>query len=178
MQRDYLAKVSAASPDKALADLIWNSLDADATRVEVLLKNNEFGASEIVVRDNGVGFSFEEAESLFTALGGSWKAQKNLTDGGRFLHGKEGQGRFKAFALGRCVEWKVKNKKAFTLTALADNLEQFTLEQIEEMADSQFTTTVTITELNKEFHILDAETAVEKLLPIFLFTCRITQTYL
>lgn len=167
VQRDHLVKVSTAQPDKALAELIWNALDADATTVEVLLKDSEFGTSEIIVRDNGTGFSFNEAESLFRSLGGSWKAKKDRTEGGRFLHGQEGQGRFKAFALGRCVEWHVIRDKAFKLTALADNLEQFTLEEIPKQEKPLFTTIVTVTELKRDFHILDAETAIEKLLPIF-----------
>jgi len=107
VQRDHLAKVSSASPDKALAEL--NALDADATHVEVILEDSEFGISRIIIRDNGTGFSFEKAEFLFSPLGGSWKTRKNRTSSGRFLHGKEGKGRFKAFALGRCVEWKIKN---------------------------------------------------------------------
>lgn len=172
VQQDHLAKVSNASPDKALAELIWNSLDADATKVEVFLNNNEYGVCEIIIRDNGTGFSYDEAESLFTALGGSWKAVKNRTPSGRFMHGKEGQGRFKAFALGRCVEWTVYSEKSFKLTAFADNLKQFEIKEIHTPEEKSVTTTVKVTELNREFHILNSEKAIEKLLPVFAIYLR------
>ena len=129
VQGDHIAKVSSAKPDKAIAELIWNALDADAKKVEVFLDNSELGAGQITVRDNGNGFSYNEASSLFKHLGGSWKATKDRTDGGRFLHGKEGQGRFKAFALGRCVEWEILGKDTFKLTAFADKPEKFQIEK-------------------------------------------------
>lgn len=167
VQGDYLAKVSVAAPDKALAELIWNSLDADATKVEIFFKQGAIGVDEILVRDNGNGFSYEEAESLFGSLGGSWKSQKEKSPAGRYLHGKEGQGRFKAFALGRCVEWKVINDRPFKLMAMADHLESFSLDLIENAEIGSKGTSVTISELNRNFHILDADIAIEKMLPIF-----------
>lgn len=167
VQGDHIAKVSSASPDKALAELIWNSLDADATKIEVFFKEEAFGTNEIVVRDNGSGFLYEEAETMFGKLGGSWKSFKEKSPKGRFLHGKEGQGRFKAFALGRCVEWEVKSNHPFKLSAVADHLERFSLEPLHKQDEDSFSTSVTITELHREFHILNAETAIDKLLPIF-----------
>lgn len=167
VQGDHLSKVSSAAPDKALAELIWNALDADATSVNVYFKEGALGVEEILVRDNGLGFSLTNAESFFGSLGGSWKALKSKTESGRFLHGQEGQGRFKAFALGRCVEWEVRNSKPFKLVALSDKLEEFSLEELDEEEKRDYITSVSVTELHREFHILDAETAVEKLLPIF-----------
>ncbi len=41
-----------------------------------LFKENDFGVSEISIKDDGVGFSIAEAEALFTSLGGSWKSKK------------------------------------------------------------------------------------------------------
>lgn len=132
---DYLEKVSHTSPEKALSEIIWNSLDADAKNVGIAFKEDDLGTSEIVVKDDGVGFSIGEAEDLFTSLGGSWKSKKEKTDEGRLLHGAEGQGRFKAFSLGRCAEWKVYKKlkeneiqKPFRIVAKGDHLERFTIE--------------------------------------------------
>ena len=42
---DFLEKITHAKPVHALAELIWNSLDADANRVDVLIEENELGAS-------------------------------------------------------------------------------------------------------------------------------------
>lgn len=171
---DYLGKVSHATPEKALAEIIWNALDADAKNVDIFFKENELGISEILINDDGVGFSISEAEKLFTNLGGSWKSDKNKTEEGRLLHGAEGQGRFKAFSLGRCVEWKVRKKlekseipKSFKITAKADRLEHFIIENIAEEDVYRSGVTVTISEPLRQFSIFNPDNAVSKLLPIY-----------
>ena len=64
--------------------------------------------TRIAVRDNGLGIPYQDAPALFTHLGGSWKKPGARTKTkGRLLHGYEGRGRFKAFALGRVTEWHV-----------------------------------------------------------------------
>ncbi len=54
-QRDHFSKISKASPDKALAELIWNGLDADAEKVEVIFRENDYGSTEVIIKDNGYG---------------------------------------------------------------------------------------------------------------------------
>jgi sensor histidine kinase regulating citrate/malate metabolism len=54
--------------------LVWNSLDADATEVNVIFSLNALGGIDsIVVTDNGSGISKERAEHDFESLGDSWK---------------------------------------------------------------------------------------------------------
>ncbi|EAN6817639.1 DNA mismatch repair protein, partial [Salmonella enterica] len=106
VQIDYLDKVSKSSALQAIAELVWNALDADAENVYVDLTESELGLSHIFIRDDGNGIPYENAEKLFSSLGGSWKKDKVLSERkSRFLHGKEGQGRFKAFSIGRYIEW-------------------------------------------------------------------------
>lgn len=183
VQRDHLSKIAHASPERALAELIWNALDADATVVEVFIGRDKLGTEEVLVRDNGYGFSIRDAESLFTALGGSWKAYKDKTADGRQLHGKEGQGRFKAFALGRCIRWTVvartkegKSEPSFQISASADRLEEFSIEDGETGPPTPHGVTVRVTEPQREFSIFDPSVAVEKLLPIFALYLRSYQT--
>jgi Histidine kinase-, DNA gyrase B-, and HSP90-like ATPase len=59
VQDDFLARQTRAKPIPALAELIWNGLDGDATRVDVELKRDNLagGLSQIIVYDNGDGFS-------------------------------------------------------------------------------------------------------------------------
>jgi hypothetical protein len=59
----------------------------------------------VQVIDNGVGMSRERIDIDFAQLGGSWKKLANSTEGGRHLHGRSGQGRFAAYALGGTVRW-------------------------------------------------------------------------
>lgn len=105
VQIDYLDKVSKSSALQAVAELVWNALDADADNVYVDLVVAELGLSQILIKDDGKGIPYESAEKLFSSLGGSWKKDKIFSERSRFLHGKEGQGRFKAFSIGRFVEW-------------------------------------------------------------------------
>jgi len=108
VQEDFVEKLAAAQPAQALAELIWNGLDAEATRVSVSTDRSPLGLATIRVRDNGHGIPPEEVEALFTNIGGSWKrTARESKNGKRMLHGEEGKGRFRALALGRVVEWLV-----------------------------------------------------------------------
>jgi Histidine kinase-, DNA gyrase B-, and HSP90-like ATPase len=109
VQGDFLERQAQAHPVQALAELIWNGLDADAGRVDVHLKYDDFGAvNRIIVRDDGQGMAHADAPTFFTRLGGSWKKPGMRTKRkGRMIHGHEGRGRFKAFALGRVADWHV-----------------------------------------------------------------------
>jgi len=104
-QTDFLERLSAATPLKAIAELIWNGFDAHADKVIIRLEKNPLdGIEKIQVIDNGDGIDHSEVELVFGNLGDSWKKAKQRHKG-RALHGKNGQGRFKAFALGGRVEW-------------------------------------------------------------------------
>lgn len=108
VQPDFLERQTKAEPVNAVSELIWNGLDADAAVVDVRLDYNELGMTTITVSDNGHGIPRLDAPDLFTRLGGSWKKPGAPTKTkGRMLHGSEGRGRFKAFALGRVAEWRV-----------------------------------------------------------------------
>lgn len=104
---DHLASLARGKPVTALAELIWNALDADADRVRIGVMENDLGnpvALEVV--DNGEGISINEAERAFGSLGGSWKREHRVTArSNKKMHGRNGKGRFKAFALGHDVEW-------------------------------------------------------------------------
>src|SRR3954447_13386686 len=75
VQSDYLERISKVrKPIIAVAELIWNGLDADATDVRVEFEHNALGTLErIRVADNGIGLSRDEAEPAFANLGGSRK---------------------------------------------------------------------------------------------------------
>jgi len=150
VQNDFLEKITRAKPIQALAELIWNSLDADATTVDVTTSSNPLGGLEkIVVSDNGTGMNFGEAPELFQKLGGSWKRPGATTGEGRFLHGRDGRGRFKAFALGQVAKWHVTYKKdqglsTYTITMTMDKIRQVVISD-EEAAIEGARTGVTLT---------------------------------
>jgi hypothetical protein len=94
-------------PIGAIKELIWNALDADATRVVISLELSEIGGVEkVVVEDNGTGIVPDSCRSSFDRIGGSWKQSAFVTTKlKRPLHGKTGQGRLRGYALGRYIRW-------------------------------------------------------------------------
>lgn len=101
VQEDHLASL-VRSPIDGLTELIWNSLDADADDVEVVYERNTLGGIDAVrVEDKGHGMTPAEISAAFDRLGGSWKlnADRSKTKG-RSLHGKRGQGRWRALGIG------------------------------------------------------------------------------
>jgi hypothetical protein len=109
VQSDHLERqISVPKPILALTELVWNALDADATKVRVELSRNKMGGLQsIMVSDNGHGISYADAIPAFEKLGGSWKNSQAKSKGERrLLHGKAGKGRFRAFFLGDEVTWK------------------------------------------------------------------------
>jgi histidine kinase/DNA gyrase B/HSP90-like ATPase len=107
VEQDHLMAQTSGSGITALSELIWNSLDADATRVKINLMKNALGnIYKITVEDNGHGLSYEDAEAVFQKLGGSIKSEDNFSPKGRRYHGKEGKGRFKALALGMYADFE------------------------------------------------------------------------
>ena len=106
LTHDHMKRVSSAKPLHAICELIWNSLDADATEIHVdFIKNALDGYEKIVVRDNGTGVSRKYIDSYLGYVGNSWKSSRHTTDKGRPIHGKKGEGRFKAFSLGGHITW-------------------------------------------------------------------------
>ncbi|MEV4722739.1 ATP-binding protein [Micromonospora humida] len=91
----------------AVKELIWNALDADAMRVEVILERAGLDVIQRVsVVDNGTGIAPEALQRAFERIGGSWKKRAAGTVKlQRMLHGSSGQGRLRGYALGDHIKW-------------------------------------------------------------------------
>lgn len=108
-RQDHLEKVAnTREPVRALAEFVWNALDADATHVEVDFVLNALGGIDrIEIRDNGTGISHARAERDFANLGNSWKRKAPRTPGlNRAVHGKEGRGRLRFYSLSEKASWR------------------------------------------------------------------------
>jgi len=91
VEQDHIESLTKANGTTALAELIWNSLDADASEISVDYVSSPInGYESISVTDNGHGLTYFHAEEVFTKLGGSAKRNSTLTPNGRSYHGKEG----------------------------------------------------------------------------------------
>ena len=65
VESEHIRKLTAAKPIVALAELVWNACDADATRIDIEIDRNELGMDSIAVRDNGPGIAHGDIERLF-----------------------------------------------------------------------------------------------------------------
>jgi len=173
VENDHLRRLCGAGPVHAISELIWNSLDADATRVEVTVIAGELDTSTVAVRDNGHGIPFPEAKQLFIKLGGSWKGSaiksKQL---GRALHGKEGKGRFKALALGRVVDWVVTYRTSgelrnYTITMLADDPKDVRIAGEKTVTEGEPGLAVRISEVSQRATTLESEDNMQEMAEIF-----------
>lgn len=120
---DHFKRVSKASADKAIAELIWNAFDGDADNIHVIL-NLDLVDSSLVVRDDGDGMSIDTARNHFSRVGGSWKRKKRKTEKNRSIHGEKGEGRLKAFSLGSSIIWRTtyrENDKFFRFEVHANS---------------------------------------------------------
>ena len=80
VREDHLETVAKSKPMTAIAELIWNALDAEATEVNVRFQLNELdGLEAIQVADNGTGLHYDDGIMVFQSLGGSWKRPNGRT---------------------------------------------------------------------------------------------------
>lgn len=150
VENDHLEALARPSGSlSGLAELIWNSLDAEADLVSISLVENELGGIAAVnVVDNGHGMTPESAVTDFSHLGGSWKLlSSHSKNRERLLHGKRGQGRWRAFSIGGLVRWisvaeTPTGHQKTTITGSRSRLTQFEVSEPETTKEPTGTTVV------------------------------------
>ncbi len=175
IQPDFLERQAKAQPIAAVAELIWNGLDADATEITVALEGDQLGGlAKVIITDNGHGIPHADAPTLFGHLGGSWKkhgARTKLRN--RQLHGQEGRGRFKAFALGSVVDWEVTyavDDKLFryNISIVDRDIRRVQIGDVSPVTDRASTgVKVLISELKRNFVSLNPESSIQEFSEIF-----------
>ena len=119
---DHIDSLTRANGKTAIAELIWNALDADATEINIDYELSKLGGiNQITVKDNGHGLDYQKAQNVFGKLGGSEKKTNRTSPSGRPYHGKEGKGRYKSLALGDLAVFTSRYKngesyKEYTIT--------------------------------------------------------------
>ncbi len=173
VQSDFMQQQARTSPLHALAECIWNGLDADARLVEVEFDCNALGLERIIVRDDGTGMTRERAPELFRKLGGSWKHLRGRTETGRELHGSEGRGRYKVIVLGRVADWHVTydagegDLRRFTISIISDDLREVRFTDAIPVGSGQPGVELVITEPLADFKSLQSDEAPQELAEIF-----------
>jgi hypothetical protein len=98
-----LQMYSGAVP--AIAELISNSYDADATKVEVNVPLDAplTASSEIVIRDDGIGMTFDDLNDKYLVVGRDRRTTGDRSPGGRLVLGRKGLGKLAGFGIAKVV---------------------------------------------------------------------------
>ncbi len=90
---------------QALAELVANAYDADASKVRIDLYDDSEN-KRIIVTDDGMGMSFEDVKDKFLVIGRKRRDtdSKRVTDKGRVITGRKGIGKLALFGLGNNIE--------------------------------------------------------------------------
>lgn len=179
-KQDFLERDAATrDPIRALAELVWNALDADATKIEVMLERNDLGGlAAIRVVDNGNGISATSAAHDFGNLGDSWKRSAHRTSLGRAIHGKEGRGRLRFFSLAQRARWFTTTKtdpssegdarlSSRTIEIHSKSLERCEVTEAAGPLDQTTGTTVALTSLKGTFDELSTPDAYRQFSTLF-----------
>jgi len=120
------------TPEKAIAEFIWNGFDAKATIICVNLEidNKEMDTYKTIsISDNGTGICFEELSDKFKKFHESNKA---LADNNNIdlTRGKNGCGRLTFFKFARFAKWETRYQKdstvmEYNITASNDDIKQY-----------------------------------------------------
>lgn len=91
-------------PFQAVFELVWNGLDACASRVDIYVQENKiFGLDEVAVADNGTGIDLENIETSFGKFDESEKTDINQ-------YGSNGRGRLSFHKLSNQAIWYTRFK--------------------------------------------------------------------
>jgi hypothetical protein len=187
---DHVASLAhEGDPVRAVIELVWNSIDGEATTMNVVLERAATEAiSHVRVVDNGHGISSDEVEATFGRIGGSWKQHSEKSKNGlRRLHGKLGQGRLRAFALGSRVVWSsvsdniAGEREEVTISGSRGNRDRFPWDAVPSTVRETGTTVVSYNDTQRPLATLEADSAVPILrshfAPVLLNNKNLTITF-
>lgn len=161
-KQDFLVKIGNTSPLQAICEMIWNGFDAGANNIWVrFITNSIDGIDLIEIEDDGCGIDPKNVSTFFGDLGNSWKLKLSRYRG-RSLHGKNGTGRYKAFAIGNKVTWKTffatedQGIVEYQIIGIKNPIE-YNHSEISKSTIQHTGTLVTISEIPKNPHSLQSE---------------------
>lgn len=101
---DHLGIQMYQSPTAAIAEMVSNSWDADATEVKITLPTHD--DFSITIQDNGIGMTLEECQNKFLTVGYDKRKNNAKTlsrDLKRPLMGRKGIGKFAGFGIASVI---------------------------------------------------------------------------
>lgn len=115
----------------AVAELIANSYDADAEKVEIRLYEDACGERRIEVIDDGIGMDFNEINEKFLRIGRNRRKEgaDKSPSGKRKVTGKKGLGKLALFGIGEIIEVVTVKKGSGKKTTFVMNWKELTSTQ-------------------------------------------------
>lgn len=160
-----------------LSELIANAYDADATEVRIELEDR--GKKKIVVRDNGIGMSFDDISEKFLVIGRNRREEGEVTPNGRKVIGKKGLGKLSFFGIVKTMTLNtVKDRKRTIFTMDWSDLKNSTggqylmtpeaVDETIEEGNSDSGTVITLTNINRKSDFSEKSIA-DSIARFFLF---------
>ena len=160
----------------ALAELIANSYDARASKVEIILEDGE--ERKIIVKDNGDGMDLEDINKKFLRIGRNKREEegRKSSDGKRLITGKKGLGKLALFGIGDTIEIStIKNNKKIVFKLDWNDLKATKehdyypklLEEKKSLDDTGTTITLYNLKRKSEFDIGSLSISISKLFNLF-----------
>jgi len=143
------------TPERAIAEYIWNGFDAKATviNVDFEIESQEFDTIKaVIITDNGEGIIYEDLSERFRKFYESNKTGLS-SQNSSLTRGKNGYGRFTFHKFARFAKWKTIYKKnsnekfSYDIDIISDNLKEF-IPSTPIIANQNTGTTVEFTEIN------------------------------
>ncbi|GAA2421973.1 ATP-binding protein [Streptomyces coeruleofuscus] len=116
------------SPVAAIAELVSNAWDADATKVEISLPMNVRAGSEILISDNGDGMTLAQCQDRYLKVGYNRRIEQQAekTSGGRPVMGRKGIGKFAGFGIANLVDVETVSRETGERTVFRLDVEKLT----------------------------------------------------
>ncbi|MBL4883028.1 MAG: ATP-binding protein [Planctomycetaceae bacterium] len=175
IKADAIDGFKSTSPEKAIEELIWNAIDAEAHNIQVVFhRSNEIDlVDRIEVIDDGHGIHYGNCEEVFASIGGSEKRLRRRSPNlDRPYHGQYGKGRYKALGIGKSITWKSRFQSAngqlqsYEVEISNDNLEAASISVPQDISGTSGCTVV-IDKLTDEARTLQRPSIINKLTATF-----------
>ena len=126
------------TPEKAIAEYIWNGFDAKAKiiKIDFEIESEELDTlKSITIVDDGKGINYDELQYKFRPILESQK--KHASDDGDFVRGKNGYGRLTFFKFASKAVWNTtynnKGKKFnYEISIISDSLTKYNTNDVSE----------------------------------------------
>lgn len=120
------------SPVNAIAELIANAWDADATQVQITLPSDMQGV--FVIEDNGKGMTYQECQEHYLNVGRNRREDgpdSTTVEKNRPVLGRKGIGKFAGFGISQIVTVETTSKENGEQTTFQMNLDSLMQEETE-----------------------------------------------